>query len=35
VKLVYQHYDQFDARYKGLLPLRRVYVPEPIESDEG
>jgi restriction system protein len=34
VKLIFQHYDQFDSRYKGLLPLRRVYVPEPIEVDE-
>lgn len=34
VKLVFQHYDQFDARYKGLLPLRRVYIPESIDSDE-
>lgn len=34
VKLVFQHYDQFDSRYKGLLPLRRVYVPEGIESND-
>ncbi len=34
VKLIFQHYGQFDSRYKGLLPLRRVYVPEPIEVDE-
>ena len=34
VQLVFQHYDQFDSRYKGLLPLRRVYVPEAIESDD-
>jgi restriction system protein len=34
VQLVFQHYDQFDSRYKGLLPLRRVYVPEVIESEE-
>lgn len=33
VKLIFQHYNQFDARYKGLLPLRRVYVPEMIETD--
>lgn len=33
VQLVFQHYDQFDSRYKGLLPLRRVYVPEAIETD--
>jgi restriction system protein len=27
VDLVLQHYDQFDSRYKGLLPLKRVYIP--------
>jgi restriction system protein len=32
VGLIFQHYDQFDSRYKGLLPLRRVYVPEVIDS---
>jgi restriction system protein len=31
VQLIFQHYDRFDARHKGLLPLRRVYVPETIE----
>ncbi len=34
VKLVFDHYDQFDARYKGVLPLKRVYVPEVIEGGE-
>ena len=34
VQLIFQHFDQFDSRYKGLLSLRRVYVPEPVESDE-
>ncbi len=33
VLLVLQHYEQFDSRYKGLLPLKRVYVAESI--DEG
>lgn len=32
VGLILQHYEQFDSRYKGLLPLRRVYVPEPLEK---
>lgn len=32
VELVLQHYEQFDSRYKGLLPLKRVYVPEAIEQ---
>jgi hypothetical protein len=33
VSLVLQHYAQFDSRYKGLIPLKQVYVPEPL--DEG
>jgi len=34
VDLILAHYDQFDSRYKGLLPLKRVYVPEPLEEAE-
>lgn len=34
VQLVLQHYEQFDSRYKGLLPLKRVYVPESLDNDE-
>ena len=30
----FEHYEKFDARRKGLLPLRRVYVPEPVEVGE-
>ena len=33
VELVYQNYERFDARYPGLLPMRRIYVPEPMEED--
>lgn len=33
VALIFEHYEQFDSRYKSLLPMRRVYVPEP--PDEG
>lgn len=29
VELVLAHYETFDSRYKGLLPLKRVYVPDP------
>jgi restriction system protein len=32
VDLVLDHYEQFDPRYKGLIPLKRVYVPEPLEA---
>lgn len=34
VRLVFQHYDAFDSRHKALLPLRRVYVPEVIETED-
>jgi restriction system protein len=33
VTLVLQHYEQFDSKYRGLLPLKRVYVPEPLEEE--
>lgn len=32
VDLILTHYEQFDSRYKGLLPLKQVYVPEAIEE---
>lgn len=32
VDLVLGHYEQFDSRYKGLLPLTHVYVPEPVQE---
>jgi len=34
VQLIFRHYDDFDARHKGLLPLRRVYVPEGVEQGD-
>lgn len=33
VDLILEHYEQFDSRYKGLLPLKRVYVPAPLEEE--
>jgi hypothetical protein len=35
VDLVFEHYGRFDAKYKGLLPLKQVYVPEPFSSSDG
>jgi restriction system protein len=34
VELILSHYERFDAKYKSLLPLRSVYIPEPPEGDE-
>lgn len=33
VELVLSRYDQFDSRYKGILPLKRVYIPEPLKEE--
>jgi len=32
VRLIFRHYERFDSRYKGLLPLKKVYVPEYLEE---
>ncbi len=32
VALIFEHYNQFDPRYKALLPLKQVYVPVPPEE---
>ena len=34
VALILEHYEQFDSRYKGLIPLKQVYVPEPVVEAE-
>jgi restriction system protein len=34
VQLILQHYEQFNSRYKGLIPLKRVFVPEPLDETE-
>ena len=34
VDLVLQHYESFDSKYKGLLPLQKVYIPETLEEHE-
>ena len=34
VDRVLEHYQAFDSRYKGLLPLKRVYVPEVLEEPD-
>jgi restriction system protein len=33
IALILEHYEQFDSRYKGLIPLKRVYVPEPTTAE--
>jgi restriction system protein len=33
VSLILEHYEGFDSRYKGLLPLRKVYIPEALDEE--
>lgn len=35
VGLILAHYEQFDSRYKGVLPLKKVYIPESVSDEEG
>jgi len=32
VNLVYHHYEGFNSLYKGILPLKRVYIPDVIDE---
>lgn len=34
VDLIFEHYDDFDPKYKGIIPLKRVYIPQSLESEE-
>lgn len=33
INLVLTHYDELDPRYKALIPLKKVYVPEPVTEE--
>ena len=34
VDFILEHYEEFGLRYKGLVPLKRVFVPEALEDTE-
>ncbi len=34
VQMVLDHYERFDSKYKGLIPLKRVYIPESTSDGE-
>ena len=34
VGLILAHYEQLEARYKGILPLKKVYIPQPVGEEE-
>lgn len=33
IEMILSHYEQLDSRYKGLLPLKRVYIPETVNEN--
>lgn len=35
IQFILTHYDQLDPKYKRLLPLKKVYVPEPVRDESG
>lgn len=32
VDLIFQYYEHFDSRYKSVLPMKRIYVPEVLDA---
>jgi restriction system protein len=35
VDLILAHYEQLDSKYKAILPLKRVWVPEALDDDDA
>lgn len=33
VDLIFEYYEKFDSKYKSILPLKKVYVPQPLEEE--
>lgn len=33
VRLILHHYESLDSKYRGVIPLKRVYVPQAIDDD--
>ena len=33
VDLVLEHYEDLEPRYKSLIPLKQVYIPQPAPDD--
>lgn len=34
IDLILNHYEKLDSKYKGILPLKQVYIPETIPEQE-
>lgn len=32
VEIIYKYYEDLDSKYKGLIPLKKAYIPETIED---
>ena len=32
VNMIFEHYEQFDSSYKGILHLKKVYIPESLDD---
>jgi restriction system protein len=34
VDIILEHYEELDPRYKGIIPLKKVYIPQSLESGD-
>ena len=34
VEIILAYYEKFDSKYKGILPLKSIYVPQIVDEDE-
>jgi restriction system protein len=34
IKLIFNHYEEFEPRYRMLLPMKRAYVVAPLDGDD-
>ncbi|MBC8509418.1 MAG: restriction endonuclease [Chloroflexi bacterium] len=34
VDLIIEHYDLFNSRYKGIIPLKEVFIPQALDHDD-
>lgn len=35
IQFILRHYDQLAPKYRALLPLKKIYVPEPMSEETG
>jgi len=34
VSMIFEHYEDFNPKYKGIIPLKRVYIPQALDVED-